>query len=93
MSKDYSRLKELLETQESFPLEFTYKFIGKNTPAFATGVGQFEKAYPKLKLQSSRMSKGDAHVALTYVITAGDADQIIQVFEAISRIPDLHVIL
>jgi hypothetical protein len=93
MARDYARLKELLQSQETFPHLFTYKFIGRNSPGFAAAVAGFEKNFPALKLEASRLSKGDGHVALTYKHTAGSAEEIVFVFEAIARLPDLLVIL
>lgn len=93
MPKDYSKLKQLLEEQESFPLQFTHKFIGKNSPRFVQGVERLEKQWPALKLQSSRTSKGDAHVALTYVVEVKSADEVIVLLEATGRIEDILVIL
>ncbi len=91
--KDYTKLKALLESQESFPIEFIHKFIGRNTPAFATGVAELERRHPELKLQHSRMSQGDAHVALTYTFQAASADAIIVVLRATDEIPDLAYVL
>jgi putative lipoic acid-binding regulatory protein len=91
--KDYTKLKALLEAQETFPLDFIHKFIGRNSPAFAAGVAELERRHPELKLQHSRMSQGDAHVALTYTFRAESADAILVVLRATDEIADLIYVL
>lgn len=92
-TKDYTKLRALLEAQEAFPTEFIHKFIGKNTPEFALGVAELERKFPGLRLQHSRMSAGDAHVALTYVISAATVEEIIVVLQATDTIADLIYVL
>ena len=93
MAKDYTKLKELLMAQEKFPIDYLHKFIGKNSPQFATSVATFERKFPGIKLTSSKMSKGDAHVALTYVFQAYDADSVVELLKATDIIEDILVIL
>ena len=90
---DYSRLKALLELQESFPIDYTLKFIGKNSEQFQASVRSFEEAHPTLGTGSRRMSAKGNHIALTYVFSARSADHVIAVLEQVSRIDDLLVIL
>jgi putative lipoic acid-binding regulatory protein len=90
---DYARLRELLEAQETFPTDFTHKFIGKNTKLFAKGVRDLQFAHPRLQLETARKSSGEKHLALTYVYRAESVDEIIEVLEAIHQIEDLHMIL
>ena len=42
MSKDYSKIREMLEAQESFPFDYIHKVIGRNTPAFLDSVAALE---------------------------------------------------
>jgi putative lipoic acid-binding regulatory protein len=93
MKKDYAKIKELLETQESFPLRFTYKFIGKNSEAFTRAVKRLEHAFPTLKHELSRESSGGKHLSKTYVLTAKDAEAIIEIYRAIELIEDVLVVL
>jgi hypothetical protein len=91
--KDYTQLIELLRAQETFPTQYLHKFIGKNSPAFIRGVEGLEKRFGNIRQQSARMSKGDAHVAMTYVIDAADVDEIIVVLTATDELEDLLVVL
>ncbi len=90
---DFERLKALLEEQETFPHDFTIKFIGANSPAFLGGVRSLEARFPELKKQGERRSANDSNLALTYVLRAEDADEIIEVLKEVHRIPDVKVIL
>jgi putative lipoic acid-binding regulatory protein len=93
MNKDYSKLKELLEAQETFPSRFTYKFVGRNSDKFARSVERLEQAYPALRHETTRKSANDQHMSKTYLFEAPSADAIIDVFRAIEQIEDLLVIL
>jgi putative lipoic acid-binding regulatory protein len=88
----YDRLKELL-SDESYPHRFTFKFVGKNTPLFDTGLKFFEAECPRLRRQAARPSKGDKHLAMTYVLEALDPDEIIGVYRKIEQIPDILLML
>lgn len=90
---DYSKLKALLEAQETFPHRYVHKFIGRNSPRFAQSVEAFQARFPKLELQHARLSKGEAHLALTFHLVAESADEIIAVLEATADIEDLHLVL
>jgi putative lipoic acid-binding regulatory protein len=92
-TKDYSKLKSLLEEQEKFPLHFIFKFIGRNTPVFLEGVKSLEATFPTLKHEMTRKSAKDQHIAMTYAISAPNAHLIIEVFRAIEKIEDLLIIL
>src|SRR4051794_19020653 len=89
---DLDRLKVLLEN-ESFPHDFTVKFIGSNSRTFADGVRAFEAGYPQLRKQAERRSANDANLALTYVFPAQNADEIVSLLKRVSEIPDVKVIL
>lgn len=92
-TKDFTQLKALLESQETFPTDYLHKFIGRNTPAFVNGVNVLEQQFPKLKLKHSRMSSGDANVALTYVFNANSADEIIALLQVTDNIDDVVYVL
>jgi putative lipoic acid-binding regulatory protein len=91
--KDYTPLKLLLEKQETFPIHFTYKFIGRNSSAFLDGVEALKKTHPGLKHEMTRKSAKDAHISLTYGFDAESADAIIEIFRAVEKVPDLLIIL
>jgi putative lipoic acid-binding regulatory protein len=88
----YDRLRELL-LNESFPHLFRFKFVGKNTTVFKSGVQELLNQFPRLQYESERPSKGNRHVAFGYTLAALSADEIIQVLDAISKIPDLVIML
>jgi putative lipoic acid-binding regulatory protein len=91
--KDYTKLKELLETEETFPHRFLFKFIGRNTPTFLTGVAALTRANPALQLVSTRKSSNDQHVSLSYEYEAAEAEAIIEIYRAIQKIEDLLIVL
>ena len=90
---DYSKMRELLIAQETFPLRFTYKFIGRNTPAFLAAVLRFEGEHPTLTLESSRQSANQQHVSRTYVFDAPNVDVIIEIYKRIEKLEDVLVML
>jgi putative lipoic acid-binding regulatory protein len=90
---DFSKLKELLEEQETFPTQFLHKFVGRNTPEFARAVAELEKRFPSAKLQISRTSASQAHLALTYQFGAGSADDIVALLVATHALDDILVVL
>jgi putative lipoic acid-binding regulatory protein len=92
-SEQFSRLKALLEEQESFPFDFTLKFIGRNTDRFQKGLENFEQAHPILRMQTRRESAKGNHLAMTYTFSARNADHIIATLEQVAKIDDVMVIL
>lgn len=93
MTTRYDKLRELLNAQEVFPVRYLHKFIGKNTVVFEQGVVALNAAFNGLELQSRRESGGGKHVAYTYAIDARSAEEIIMLFEATERVPDLLMVL
>jgi hypothetical protein len=90
---DFDRLKALLEEQETFPHDFTLKFIGLNTPVFLESVKEFESEFPILRKQADRLSANAANLAITYIYKAANADEIIALLKRVSQIRDVRVIL
>lgn len=90
---DYSNLRALLVSQETFPHAYVHKIIGRNTAAFAESVQRLEVSFPYIRLETARTSKGEAHLALTYIIQAQNPDQIIDVLRETGNLTDLHLIL
>lgn len=92
-TEQFRRLKALLEEQETFPFDFTLKFIGRNTERFQKGLSDFESAHPILKMQTRRESAKGNHLAMTYTFLARNADHIIATLEQVAKIEDVMVIL
>jgi putative lipoic acid-binding regulatory protein len=92
LAERLKRLKALLE-KEKFPLDYTYKFIGKNSGKFTQGLHALESTFPKLTLRGTRESAGAQHLAVTYLLKADDAEEVVSVLESVSKIDDLLVIL
>ncbi len=93
MSSQYDKLRGLLESQETFPFDYTHKFIGRNTPSFFQSVAALEAQFPKARRVTERRSADDKHVSLTYLLNADNADEIIALLQATSLLNDLRVIL
>lgn len=91
--KDYSKLKQMLEDQEAFPLQFTFKFIGRSSTAFATSTKVWELSFPGLRHQGTRASSNGQHTSVTYIYEAPDADTIIAIYRAIEKIEDILIVL
>lgn len=93
MSKDYSRLKELLDQQETFPLDFPIRFIGRNSAAFRRDVRTLELRFAGLRDRSERQSAHGAHLAISFVLRAATSQEVIEAMEAIHQIEDVAVVL
>jgi putative lipoic acid-binding regulatory protein len=89
---DFEKLRGLLE-KETYPHEYIYKFIGKNSHRFTQGLHALEGAFPKLAVRGSRESSGGQNLAVTYMLVALNADEIIEVLDAVTKVDDLLVIL
>jgi putative lipoic acid-binding regulatory protein len=91
--KDYTKLKTLLEEQETFPLDFTFKCVGHNSVAFKQSAAQLPAKFPGLVETLARESSSGKHLALTFAFKAPSADAIAAVFQAIERLEGVLVIL
>jgi putative lipoic acid-binding regulatory protein len=89
---DFEKLRELLE-KEPYPHEYTFKFIGKNSHRFTQGLHELEGKFKKLSVRGSRESSGGQNLAVTYMLVALNADEIIAVLEDVTQVDDLLVIL
>jgi len=90
---DFSTLKALLEEQETFPMVYLHKFVGRNTPAFALAVAELERNFPGARREKMRASPNQGHLALTYEFSAASADEIIELLRATHLMIDVLVIL
>jgi putative lipoic acid-binding regulatory protein len=91
--QDFERLRALLIANETFPAEFPVKFVGKNSAAFRAGVANFAQEHPTLKETARRESAQGNHLAMTYILTASNADHIIAVLERVTLIEDVLIVL
>jgi len=89
MPKDYSKIREMLESQETFPLDYVHKLIGKNSAVFEESLKAFESRFPAMRRQFSRPSASGNHLAVTFLFRAQNVDEIIQILEASEQLPDL----
>ncbi len=92
--KDYAKLTELLKTTESFPLDFTFKFIGRKSDAFLASVQALEAQFPPLRREGERESANQQHLSLTYSFKAAPtAEILIEVYRSIEKLRDVLVVL
>jgi putative lipoic acid-binding regulatory protein len=92
-SKDYTRFRELLIAQERFPLSYLHKLIGRNTEAFEQSLAAWQKRHPGAECQSSRLSEGGSHRAVTFVLKVKDADELIEILKETDQLADLVMVL
>lgn len=88
----YARLREIL-ARETFPFSMTHKLIGVNSPAFEEGLKSFESSLPGIVRTAVRASGGNAHLAVTYELTANDVEGILALLDESARVPDLKYML
>jgi putative lipoic acid-binding regulatory protein len=91
--EDYEKLRQLLEQQGEFPIDYIHKFIGENSAEFELSVRSLEAAHPQLQLQNRRESGAGNHVAYTYVLKAQSAEEVILLFKATRRLVGIRLIL
>jgi hypothetical protein len=92
MDDRYAKIRDLL-ANETYPLLYTHKLIGANTPQFEAGLQDFEASIAGIVRKGVRLSTGDAHMAVTYSFRAPDVEAVIAMLEASARIPGLKMIL
>lgn len=90
--KDVDSLIEQLESAHSFPGPFTFKIIGPNTPAFRTEV-QNRIGPRTVESTQERLSKNDAHVAITIRITVPSAQDVLNIYQELSNITNVKYVL
>lgn len=80
----YARLKEELNKVESFPTNFTYKFI---IPTENKKIAQIQSVFDDARPQfSMKESKNGKYTSITVVIYAFDADQVIYFYKEVGKI-------
>jgi putative lipoic acid-binding regulatory protein len=90
--KDLEAFRALLE-KETYPLAYTLKLIGKNSPEFNQSIADFERDNPKMTLQTKRESGGGKHLAYSYLGVMSNADEVVALYLKAEKILDLLVIL
>jgi len=93
MANDYSKIRDLLEAQESFPIEYIHKVIGRNTAAFLASLDRLEAQIPAVRRQSVRPSASNVHLSVTFVLRAENAGEIISLLQATEKLDDLVIVL
>jgi putative lipoic acid-binding regulatory protein len=93
MAKDYSKIRDLLEAQERFPIDYIHKVIGRNTAAFLQSVERLEAQLPAVRRDAVRPSASQVHVSVTLVLRAEKAADVIQLLEATELLEDLVMVL
>ncbi|MEN9724482.1 MAG: hypothetical protein RJB38_2468 [Pseudomonadota bacterium] len=92
-SNSYAKIKEMLQAQETFPFEYIHKAIGKNTALFLDSAAALEKRFPLLRRESVRASASQAHVSITWILSAQNADEVIDLLQASQGLQDLVMVL
>jgi putative lipoic acid-binding regulatory protein len=93
MAYDLERLRALLDEIEEFPHVYTLKFIGLNTERFSNSLSGLRLAFPALPEPTSRESSGGRHLAITYVITVGSSQEILDLYALVAKIEDVVIVL
>lgn len=89
----YQNFRELLDKNYQFPAVYIHKFIGKNSDLFKNSVKEFEKKFIGLKQTQANPSASGKHLALTYEYHAANAQDVVELTTATSKINDLIYIL
>lgn len=83
----YARLKTELEKVETFPGNFTYKFIIPTENKKIAEIQRiFDEARPQIQMRESKNAK---YTSITVVIYAFDADQVIHFYRQVGKIDDV----
>jgi putative lipoic acid-binding regulatory protein len=85
-----AKLRALLE-EETYPLEYVHKLIGKNEPEFHAALAGLEQEFPELVRQGERMSGSQKHLSVTYVLMAQDVEIILRLVRRSQILPCLLV--
>jgi putative lipoic acid-binding regulatory protein len=93
MAKDYSKIRDLLEAQERFPIDYIHKVIGRNTSAFLGSLDRLESQLPAVRRGTVRPSASQVHLAVTLILRAESAADVIRLLEATELLEDLVMVL
>lgn len=76
-----TRIKELLENEETFPLRYTFKFI---VPVHK--LSEIVSLFPDEENLSTRPSSKGSYISVTVIREVESADHVIRVYESVSVI-------
>lgn len=76
-----TRIKELLEEEESFPLNYTFKFI---VPIHK--LSEIVSLFPGEENMSTRPSSKGSYISVTVIKVVESADHVIRIYESVSII-------
>ena len=79
-----TRIKQLLEEEESFPLQYTFKFIVPTNK-----LSEIVSLFPNEKNLSTRPSSKGSYISVTVIKEVKSADEVIKVYESVSVIEGL----
>lgn len=88
--------KELIESNHRFPGNYTFKVIGTSENDFLNRVlDSVRKTLnrPAEPPHSKRMTENGRHMAITLELTLESSDQVIQVYQALTQVPGLVMLL
>lgn len=94
MSDDqFTKFRDLLNSNHQFPCPYTHKFIGKNSEIFKKSVEEFENKFIGLVKSSEKLSASGKHCSLTYEYLAINADDVVNLAIETYKINDIIYIL
>jgi len=77
----FHELKELLQIEETFPLEYMFKFIVPTRK-----LSEILSLFPEEKNLSTKPSSKGSYISVTVIRVMKNADEIIKVYESVSVI-------
>ncbi len=92
MDSRWEKLTELLKN-ETFPLAYTFKLIGRNTAAFQEACLRLMNQFPGLSQSGTRATSSAQSVSFSFAYTAQNADEIVAIYQAAQPMPDLLILL
>ncbi len=75
------RIKNLLESEESFPLQYTFKFIVPSAR-----LANILSLFPEEEQLSTKPSAKGNYISVTIIRSVNSADEVIKVYQSVSVI-------
>lgn len=88
----YESLRKQLK-EESWPLRYEHKLIGRCGSLFSDGVRELQNQFPKLETKRLNKSSKGTYLSVTLEILAEDVDEVIALWVASEEIPDVVQVL
>lgn len=92
MDPRWEKLTELLKN-ETFPLPYTFKLIGRNTAEFQEACLRLMNQFPGLSQTGARQTSSAQSVSFSFNFTAQNAEEIIRIYQAAQLAPGLLMLL